>query len=75
MLCQGVYQPKVEYPLGNPFLNEKQVQNIESSSIPKDVAECGYNRKICFEIKGEPKELSANGFYLFKTTIGATSIL
>ena len=35
MLYQGVFPPKVEYPLGQTFLTDKQVKEIESVSVPK----------------------------------------
>ena len=41
MLYQGVYRPKVEYPLGQTFLTEKQVNQIELASLPKIITECG----------------------------------
>ena len=46
MLYHGVYRPKVEYPLVQTFLTDKQVKKIESASLPKIIAKCGYNRNI-----------------------------
>ena len=48
MLYQGVYQPKVEYPLGQAFLTNKQVKKLESASMPKIIAKCEYNRNLKF---------------------------
>ena len=38
ILYQGVYRPKVEYPLGQTFSIDKQVKKIESASLPKITA-------------------------------------
>ena len=57
MLYQEVYQPKVEYPLGQIFLTNKQVKKIGSSSLPKIISECGYSRNLPLAIRGGPKEL------------------
>ena len=55
MLYQGVFQPKVEYPLAQSFLIEKQMKKIESVSVPKIMAKCGYNRTTALPIRGGPK--------------------
>ena len=67
-----MYQPKVEYPLGQTFLTDKQVKKIESASLPKIIAKCGYNRNMALDIRGGPKELGGAGFTAFLNTIGAT---
>ena len=74
MLYQGVYRPKVEYPLGQTFLTDKQVEKIESASLPKIIAKCGYNRNMALDIRGGPKGLGGAGFYAFLNTIGATRV-
>ena len=74
MLYQGVYWPKVEYPLGQTFLINKQVKKIESASLPKVITKCGYNRSMLLDIKRGPKELGTAGFYSFKNTIRATRV-
>ena len=56
MLYQGVFSPKVEYPLGQTFLSDKQVKKIESASIPKVIRKFGYNRNMHLGIKGGPKK-------------------
>ena len=63
MLYQGVFGPKVEYPLGQTFLTDKQVKKIESVSLPKIMAKCGYNRNTSLPIRGGPKELGGVGLY------------
>ena len=72
MLYQGVYRPKVEHPLGQTFLTDKQVKKIESASLPKIIAKCGYNRNMTSDIRGSPKELGGAGFTAFLNKIGAT---
>ena len=74
MLYQGVLRPKVEYPLGQPYLTDKQVKKIESVPLPKNIAKCGYNRNTALPIRGGPKELSGAGFYSFNNAIGATGV-
>ena len=74
MLYHGVYRPKVEYPLGQTFLTDKQVKKIESASLPKIIAKCGYNRNMARDIRGGPKELGGTGFTAFLNTIGATRV-
>jgi len=39
-LCQGVFQPRVEYPLAQSFLTGKDVKKIESVSVPKIMGKC-----------------------------------
>ena len=63
---ERVYQPKVEYPLGQTFLREKHVKKIESASLLKIIAKYGYNRNMHCRIQGGPKELVAADFSLFK---------
>ena len=41
MLYQGVFRSKVEYPLGQTFLTDKQVKAIKSVSLPKIMAKRG----------------------------------
>ena len=74
MLYQGVFRPKVEYPLGQTFLTDKQVKKIESISLTKIIAKCGYNRNIALPIRKGPKELGGAGFYSFKNTIRALGV-
>ena len=62
MLYQGKYRPKVEYPLGQTFLTDKQVKKIESASLPRIIAKCGYNRNMALEIREGTKELGRAGF-------------
>ena len=73
-LYQGVYQLKVEYPLGQTFLTNKQVKKIESSSLPKIIAKCEYNRNLPLDIQGRPKDLIGAEFYSFKNSIGAARV-
>ena len=72
MLYQGVYRLKVEYPLGQTFLTDKQVKKIELASLPKIIVKCGYNINMALDVRGGPKELGGVGFYAFLNTIGAT---
>ena len=44
MLYQGVYRPKIEYPLERTFLTNKQIKKIESASLPKIITTCRYNK-------------------------------
>ena len=74
MLYQGVFRPKVEYPLGQKFLTDKQVKNIESVSLPNIIAKCGYNRNKALLIQGGPKELSGARFYSFKNAIETSGV-
>ena len=74
MLHQGMYQPKIEQPLEQTFLSDKQVKEKESASIPKIFEECGYNRNMHFVIRGRPKTLGVAGLYSFKTIIKATRV-
>ena len=74
MLYQGVFRPKVEYPLGQTFLTDKQVKQIESVSLPKIMAKCGYNINTALPVRGGPKELGGAGFPSFLNTIGASRV-
>ena len=74
MLYQGVFRLKVEYPLGQTFLTDKQVKNIGSASMPKIIPKYGYNKNTALDIRRGPKELGGAGFYSFKNTIGATRV-
>ena len=74
MLYQGVFRPKVEYPLAQSYLTDKQVKKIESVSVPKIMAKCGYNRTTALPIRGGPKKLGGAGFYSFLNTIGASRV-
>ena len=38
-------------------MTDKQVKKIESVSLPKIIAKCGYNRNMARDIRGGPKEL------------------
>ena len=69
-----MWQPKVEYPLGQTFLTDKQVNKIESASLSKIIAKCGYNRNMARDIRGGPKELGEAGFTALLNSIGATRI-
>ena len=73
-IYQGVWQPKVEYPLGQTYLTDKQVNKIESVSLPKIIAKCGYNRTMARAIRGGRKELGGAGFTALINSIGATRI-
>ena len=61
-IFQGVWRPKVEYPLGQTYLTDKQINKIESASLPKIIAKYGYNRTMARAIRGGPKELGGAGF-------------
>ena len=74
MPYQGVFRPKVKYPLAQSFLTEKQVEKIESVSVPKIMAKCGYNRSTGLPIRGGPKVLGGAGFYSLLNTIGASRV-
>ena len=74
MLYQGVFQPKIEYPLEQTFLTHKQVKKIESVSVPKIMTKCEYNRNTVLPIRGGPNELGGAGFYSFLNTIGALRV-
>ena len=60
--------------MAQSFLTEKKVKKIESVSVPKIMAKCGYNRTTALQIRGGPKELGGAGFYLFLNTIGASRV-
>ena len=55
-------------------ITDKQVKKTESSSLPKIIAKCGYNRNISLDIWGGTKELGSAAFYCFKNTIGAARV-
>ena len=74
VLYQGVFRPKVEYPLAQSFLIDKHVKKIESVSLPKILAKCGYNRTTALPIRGGPKEIGGAGFHAFLNTIGASRV-
>ena len=74
MLYQGVYRPKLEYPLEKTFLTDKQMKKIESQSLPKVISKCEYNRSIALDIRRGPKELSGTAFCFFRNTFGAARI-
>lgn len=44
LFVQSVWKPAVEYTLPQSFLSEKQLKSIETASMPKLYAACGYNR-------------------------------
>ena len=50
------------------------MKKIESASLPKIQAKCGYNRDRALLIRGGPKEIGGTGFYAFLNTIGATRV-
>ena len=50
------------------------MKKIESVSLPKIIAKCGYNRNKALPIRGGPKELGWAGFYSLKNTIGALGV-
>ena len=54
VLYQGLFRPKVEYPLAQLFLTENHVKKIESVPLPKIMAKCGYNRTTALPIRGDP---------------------
>ena len=74
VLYQGVFRPKVEYPFAQLFLTDTQVKKIESVSLPKISAKCGYNRATALPIRGGPKELGGAGFYAILNIIGAARV-
>ena len=73
-IFQGVRRPKVEYPLCQTYLTDKQVNKIESASLPKIITKCGYNRNMARAIRGGPKELGGAGFTALINSIGAARI-
>ena len=50
------------------------MKKVESVSVPKIMAKCGYNRSTALSIRGGPKELGGAGFYSFQNTIGASRV-
>ena len=50
------------------------MKKIESVSLPKIMAKCGYNRSTARPIRGGPKEIGGAGFYAFLNTIGASRV-
>ena len=62
MFVRSVWKPAVEYTLPQSFLSEKQLKAIESASMPKLYAACGYNRKTSRAVLAGPEELSGGGF-------------
>ena len=69
-----MWRPKVEYPLGQTYLTDKQVNKIESASLPKIIAKYGYNRTMTRAIRGGPKELGGAGFTTLINSVGASQI-
>ena len=55
-------------------MTENQVKKTELTSLPKIIAQCGYNRNLALDIQGGPKEIGGAGFYSFKNMIGAARI-
>ena len=55
-------------------MTDKQVKKVESISVPKIMAKCGYNRNTALPFRGEPKELGGAGFYSFLNTIRASRV-
>ena len=50
------------------------MKKIDSVSLPKTIAKCGYNRNTALQIRRGPKELGGVGFYSFKNTIETTGV-
>ena len=75
MMYQGVFRPKIEYPLEQNFLTDKHVKKVESASLQKVIAKCGYNRNLPLGILGDPTKLSAARFHPFLLLIGTERIL
>ena len=73
-IYEGVWRPKVEYTLGQTYLTDKQVNKIESASLPKIIAKCGYNRTMARAIRGSPKELGGVGFTVLINSVEASRI-
>ena len=73
-IYQGVWRPKVEYPLGQTNFTDKQVNKKESASLPKIIAKCGYKRTMVCAIRDGPKELGGAGFTALINSVGASQI-
>ena len=54
VLYQGVFRPKVEYPLAQWFLPDKHVKKTESVSLLKILVKFRYTRAMASPIKGGP---------------------
>ena len=55
-------------------MTDTQVKKMESASLPKIIANCGYNRNMALDIRGGPKKLGGAGFYVFLNIIGVTRV-
>ena len=54
LLYQEVYQPKVEYPLGQTSFTEKQLKKRELASLPRIITKYVYNRNMTTDVQGGP---------------------
>jgi hypothetical protein len=75
MFVQSVWKPAVEYTLPQSFLSEKQLKSIETESMPKLYAACGYNRNTSRAVLAGPEELSGGGFTPLKVIAGTGYVL
>jgi hypothetical protein len=75
MLYQTVWKPSAEYTLAQSFLTEKQLRSIETASLPKLIAKCGFNRDTSRAVLSGPIELGGGGFTPLYVTAGSGYIL
>jgi hypothetical protein len=75
LFVQSVWKPAVEYTLPQSFLSEKQLKSIETASMPKLYAACGYNRNTSRAVLAGPEELSGGGFTPLKVLAGSGYVL
>ena len=75
MFVQSVWKPAVEYTLPQSFLSYKQLKAIETASMPKLYAACGYNRNTSRAILAGPEELSGGGFTPLRAVAGTGYVI
>ena len=75
MMYNTIFKPSVEFPLGQSFLSQKQINSIERKTLPKIKAMCGFNRNTSKAIMEAPIELSGGGFIPLHVTASASSVM
>ena len=75
MMYNTVFKISVEYPLGQSFLSQTQLNSIERKTLPKIKAMCGFNRNTSKAIMEAPIELSGAGFIPLHFTASASSVM
>ena len=75
MMYNSVYRPAVEYPLGQSFLSDQQIKQIEKKALPRIIAKCGYTRSISRHVRAGPQQLGGAEFVPLKAMIGSNRVL